>query len=96
MRKKGDAKGKAYMEQMFAKWTAYRGVATRQEAIHNKIDGKLRADCAKLDADLKKWKAEMLKAYEKKRMAERKADQERSVIVHSSNESTQLFSRNRT
>jgi hypothetical protein len=36
-----------------------------------------RPNWAKLDSDLKKKKADILKAYEKKMMAERKADQER-------------------
>jgi hypothetical protein len=64
------------MEKLFAKRKAYReGIATRREAIHDKID-MLRANWAKLDGDLKKRKADMLKAYEEK-MAERKADQER-------------------
>jgi hypothetical protein len=56
---------------------AYReGIATRREAIHDKIDDKLRANWVKLDTDHKKRKADMLKAYEKKRMAKRKADEE--------------------
>jgi hypothetical protein len=78
MRERGEAESKAYMEKMLATWKAYReGVATRREAIHDKIV-KLRADCPKLDADLKKRKADMLKAYEEKRMTERKVDPERT------------------
>jgi hypothetical protein len=70
MRERGEAEGKAYMEKLFAKWKAYQeGIATRREAICDKIDGKLCANWAKLDSDLKKRKADMLKAYEKKRMA---------------------------
>jgi hypothetical protein len=65
------------MKQLFAKWKAYQeGIVTRRVAIHDKMDDKSRANWAKLDADLKKRKADMLIAYEKKRMAERKADQE--------------------
>jgi hypothetical protein len=73
MRERGEAEGKAYMEKLFAKWKAYReGIATKREAIRDKID-KSRANWAKLDADLKKRKADILKAYKEKRIAERKA-----------------------
>jgi hypothetical protein len=78
MRERGEAEGKAYMEKLFAKWKAYReGIATRWEAIHDKMDDKSHTNWAKSDADLKKRKADILKAYEEKRMADRKADQER-------------------
>jgi hypothetical protein len=57
---------------------AYReGIATRREAIRDKMDEKSRANWAKLDADLKERKADILKAYEEEGMAYRKADQER-------------------
>jgi hypothetical protein len=66
------------MEKLLAKWKAYQeGIATRREAIRDKMDDKSRANWAKLDADLKKRKADILRAYEEKRMADRKADQER-------------------
>jgi hypothetical protein len=66
------------MRKLFAKWKTYReGIATRREAIRDKMDDKSRATWAKLDADLKKRKADILKAYEEKRMADRKAGQER-------------------
>jgi hypothetical protein len=78
MKERGEAEGKAYTEKMLAKWKGYREeVATRRETIHNKINDKLCADWTKLDSNLKKRKADMLKAYEEKRMAEQKADQER-------------------
>jgi hypothetical protein len=52
MKERRETEGKAYMKKMFAKWRAYReGIVTRQEAIHEKIDNKLRADWAKLDTD---------------------------------------------
>jgi hypothetical protein len=55
MRERGAAEGKAYMEKLFAKWKVYReGIATRREAVRDKIDDKSRANWAKLDADLKK------------------------------------------
>jgi hypothetical protein len=39
MKERGEAEGKAYMEKLFAKWKAYReGIATRREAIHDKMD----------------------------------------------------------
>jgi hypothetical protein len=42
------------MEERLAKWKAYwEEIATRREAIHDKIE-KLRADWSKLDAYLKK------------------------------------------
>jgi hypothetical protein len=41
------------------------------------MDDKSCANWAKINADLKKRKADILKAYEEKRMADRKADQER-------------------
>jgi hypothetical protein len=77
IRERGEAEGKAYIEMLFAKCKAYReGIATRREAIRYKIY-KLRSKWAKLDSDLEKRKADILKAYEEKRIAERKADQER-------------------
>jgi hypothetical protein len=78
MRERGEAERKVYMEKLFAKWKAYReGIVTRGEAIRDKIDDKSWTNWAKLDTDLKKKKADILKAYEEKRMAKRKADQER-------------------
>jgi hypothetical protein len=66
------------MEKLFAKWKACpEGIATRREAIHDKIDDKSRVNWTQLDADLKRRKADILTAYEEKRMADRKADQER-------------------
>jgi hypothetical protein len=54
MKERGEAEGKSYME-MLAKWKGYRKeVATRREAIHDKIYDKLRADWVKLAADFKK------------------------------------------
>jgi hypothetical protein len=54
MRERGEAEGKAYMEKLFAKLKAYReGIATRREAIRDKINDKSRANWPKLDADLK-------------------------------------------
>jgi hypothetical protein len=59
------------MKKMFAKWRAYLEViAARREAIHDKMDEKSRTNWAKLDAELKKRKADILKAYEEKRMAD--------------------------
>jgi hypothetical protein len=78
MRERREAEEKAYMERLFAKYKAYRkGIATRRETIRGRIDDKLRAKWAKLDANLKRRKVDILKAYEEKRMAERKADRER-------------------
>jgi hypothetical protein len=60
MREKGEVEGKAYMKKLFAKWKAYReGIATRREAIRDKIYNS-RANWEKLDADLKKKKADIL------------------------------------
>jgi hypothetical protein len=64
MRERGEAEGKAYMEKLFTKWKFYReGIATRRVAIRDKIDEKSRANWAKLDADLKDRKADILRVY---------------------------------
>lgn len=58
MRERGKVERMAYMEKVFAKWKTYReGVATRRQAIHNKIDtrdDRIHANWAKLGPYLKK------------------------------------------